>query len=528
MSEPGSERSTGKQVRRWAVAHPWRALLRATGLLLNLLLGGASGAFLAWGPLGASWPLMAALGLAGAVVSAAPWARQHLAAIRGSRETARRWRNALLGGQGAILAGVAILSVVQLYQAGTFAPLRQDRLANFDRLWRAMDAHYPYFQPKGVAWDELAARYRPQIEGASSDQEYYLLIENMLAELNDGHTGLSPSLAFQAGCNFAWTREMGGQAVVTVARGSALEAGLEVGSVILSVDGLPVEQALDSVDPCLRAGSTPWKRRSLAFHNLLHTHFGSRREIAFQAPAGEERTAILACTEQAARAESESGDVWDLLLPVYERQIVSRRLPSGLGYIRIPTFGTDLVADFDAALDELLDAPGLVLDLRGNGGGNSAYADQVAGRFLSEPFVYGHDHFRGRLPHRGWRASMPFKVEPRKPIYEGPVVVIVETQNMSSAEQFLVSLVDSGRVETVGRRTAGASGNPIVFRLPGAYNVRFSTADFRRKDGTAIEGVGIVPDVEVDWTVEDLRQGRDPDLAAAEALLLDRLAQGPR
>jgi len=80
----------------------------------------------------------------------------------------------------------------------------------------------------------------------------------------------------------------------------------------------------------------------------------------------------------------------------------------------------------------------------------------------------------------------------------------------------------------VGRLTAGASGNPIVFRLPGAYNVRFSTADFRRKDGTAIEGVGIVPDVEVDWTVEDLRQGRDPDLAAAEALLLDRLAQGPR
>ena len=160
--------------------------------------------------------------------------------------------------------------------------------------------------------------------------------------------------------------------------------------------------------------------------------------------------------------------------------------------------------------------------------GNSAYADQMAGRFLSEPFVYGHDHFRGRLPQRGWRASIPFKVEPRKPLYEGPVVIIVETQNMSSAEQFLVSLVDSGRVQTVGRRTAGASGNPIVFRLPGAHNVRFSSADFRRNDGTPIEGVGIAPDVEVAWTVEDLRQGRDSDLAAAEALLLDSPAQGPR
>jgi len=525
VSEPMSESSTVSQVRRWATAHPWQALLRATWLLLNFLLGGASGAFLAWGPLGGTWPLMAALGLAGAIVSAALWARQQLAAVQGSHETARRWRNVLLGGQAAILAGVAILSLVQLYQAGSFAPLSQDRLANYHRLWRAMDAHYPYFQQKGIGWEELAAGYRPQIEGASSDQEYYLLIENMLAELNDGHTGLTPSFAFQAGCTFAWAREMDGQAVVTVARGSGLETGLEVGSVILSVDGLPVEQALDSVAPCLQVGSTPWKRRSLAFHNLLHTPFGSRREITFQTPAGEERTATLVCTEQVARVESESGDVWGLLLPVYERQIVSRRLPSGLGYIRIPTFGTNLVADFDAALDGLLDAPGLVLDLRGNGGGNSAYADRVAGRFLNEPFVYGHDHFCGRLPQRGWRASIPFKVEPRKPVYEGPVVVIVETQNMSSAEQFLVSLVDSGRVKTVGRRTAGASGNPIAFRLPGAYNVRFSTADFRRNDGTPIEGVGIAPDVEVDWTVEDLRQGRDPDLAAAEALLLDRLAQ---
>ncbi|NLF14062.1 MAG: hypothetical protein GX597_19955 [Anaerolineaceae bacterium] len=528
MSEPEGESSTVNQVRRWATAHPWQASLRATWLLLNLLLGGASGAFLAWGPLGGTWPLMAVLGMAGAIVPAALWARQQIAAIQGSQETARRWHRALLGGQAAILAGVVMLSVVQLYQAGTFAPLSQDRLANFDRLWRAMDTQYPYFQQKGIQWEELAARYRPQIAEASSDQEYYLLIENMLAELNDGHTGLSPSLAFQAGCTFAWTREMDGQAVVTVARGSGLQAGLEVGSVILSVDGLHVEQALDSVAPSLRVGSSPWKRRSIAFHNLLNTPFGSQREITFQTPAGEERTATLACSEQVARAEAESGDVWGMLLPTYERQIVSRRLPSGLGYIRIPTFGTDLVADFDAALDELLDAPGLVLDLRGNGGGNSAYADQMAGRFLSEPFVYGHDHFRGRLPQRGWRASIPFKVEPRMRLYEGPVVIIVETQTMSSAEQFLASLVDSGRVETVGRRTAGASGNPIVFRLPGARNVRFSSADFRRNDGTPIEGVGIAPDVQVDWTVGDMRQGRDPDLSAAEALLLDSLAQGPR
>ena len=138
MSEPMSESSTVSPVRRWATAHPWQASLRAAWVLLNLLLGGASGAFLAWGPLGGTWPLMAVLGMAGAIVPAALWARQQIAAIQGSHETARRWRRNLLGGQAAILAGVVMLSAVQLYQAGTFAPLGQDRLANFDRLWRCL------------------------------------------------------------------------------------------------------------------------------------------------------------------------------------------------------------------------------------------------------------------------------------------------------------------------------------------------------------------------------------------------------
>jgi C-terminal processing protease CtpA/Prc len=105
------------------------------------------------------------------------------------------------------------------------------------------------------------------------------------------------------------------------------------------------------------------------------------------------------------------------------------------------------------------------------------------------------------------------------------VVVIIETGNMSSTEQFLISLIDSGRVRTVGRATGGASGNPMVFQLPGDHNVRFATADFHRNDGTPIEGTGLTPDVEIAWTVEDFREKRDPDLETAEQLLLDTLAE---
>lgn len=510
-------------VGRWAREHPWQAGARLVWILLAVAWGGAGAGFLAWGPMMADWPLVVLAGLAGAALNGGLWLRQQIAVVRGRTGLARRWWRGLMLAHASIFLAVSVIAGVQLYQVGMFSPLTQDRAVNFHRLVRGMEIAYPYFDLKQVDWEALVGRYRPQVEGAETDRAYYAAIERMLVELNDGHTGVTPPLTRNEGCFFGTTQAIGGQAVVVKVGGSGLDAGLTVGSTILTLDGDPLAEALEQVDPRLLVGSTPRQRRSHAFQFLLHTPFGETRDVTFETPSGGHGAGTLVCPEDpaVAAATDRGGDIWPLLLPVAEREIVSRRLPSGVGYIRVPTFGTDLVAEFDAALDGMLDAPGLILDVRGNGGGNSGYADRMAGRLLSEPFAYGRDTYAARLPTRAWRKWMAFRVTPRQPVYPGPVVVIMDTSTFSSAEQFVVSLVDSGRVRTVGRATGGGSGNPTVFRLPGGRDVRFSTANFIRNDGKPIEGVGLVPDVPVGWTVEDFRQGRDPDLEAAEQLLLE-------
>lgn len=493
----------------WGRSHCLSTVGRSGWLLLNTVLLAAGGVALGWGPLAAPMPVIVALGLAGALLGARIG--------RWSRPRARR--RIVWMGHGVIVLIVALAALIPLYRIGMIAPPGESYGANFQRLWRALDYAYPYFELKGVDPDALYATYAPQAATAASDGDYWRVVAAMLAEFDDGHTGLlSPSV--RSGRRyFATCRDIGGAIVVDELGKIARDAGLARGDVVLAVDGRPVEDALAALSPILTAGATPQHRRAKAAFSALSTT-GETLSVTVAGAAGE-RTVTLTWPEAPTPTAEEQPSTWRPL-------ITGERLPSGLGLIRIPNFSSgshDLVAEFDAALDALLDAPGIILDLRDNGGGSTFVSDRIAGRFFSQPFIYGRDQFRARLPQRGWRSHFDYRVAPRGPVYRGPVVLLINELNFSAAEQFIVALADSGRATTVGRTTAGGTGNPLTFRLPGGGLARFSTAAFYRNDGSLIEGAGIAPDLPVAWTVEDVRAGRDPDLAAAVQWLEMRTAQ---
>ena len=403
---------------------------------------------------------------------------------------------------GLVLVTVALAAVIPLTRVGMLPLPGETRSVNFWRLWRALDYAYPYFDQKGADWGAVYEHYAPLVAQAESDEAYWALAGRMLAELNDGHTGLvSPPV--QAGRrHFATCVDVGGAIVLDQVGATARAANLQRGDVVLAVDSLTIEEAL-------RAGSTPQQRRARAAFHVLST-MEECLTVTVSGSTGE-RTVTLVWPEAPSAAAAPAPP-----------SITGERLSSGLGLIRIPTFERNLVAEFDAALDGLIDAPGIVLDLRGNGGGSTRVSDPIVGRLLGHPFTYGREHFAARLPQRGWRAGFDYRARSRPPVYSGPLVLLIDVGSMSTAENSVVALADSGRATTVGRPTGGSSGNPIPFRLSGGGRARFSTGDFRRYDGMPIEGVGIAPDVPVAWTVEDVRAGRDPDLDAAVRLLLDR------
>lgn len=480
---------------------------------LNILLGAGAGAFLFWGPftLNGLWPVLG--GLLGGMAAGLPW-YEHLRSLeQGEVEKARQIRKRLFWIQGMILVGVGATMLAQYHLFGALKPLTQNRQASFNRLWWAMEKAYPYFEEKGVDWRVVKEKYAPLIARASTDDEYFQTIGAALGELHDGHTRLL-SPYYGPECCFAFTREIEGQAVIIQSGSEAEAVGLLPGSILQSVNGQPVLQALAA--PAVQGYSTPWNERVIAFFYLLAFPREGGLAVTFIDPQGEQKTVTLERKTGDSRSASQSAP-----------GIVSwERLDSGVGYIRIRQFwnreGSDLVTEFDDALNSLADAPGIILDIRGNGGGDSTLADKIAGRFYASKFVYGEEVHPARLPFFAWRGRFTYDVSPRGTQYAGPVALLVDERVISSAEMFVASLADSGRVQTFGRQTAGASGNPITFHLPGGGFARFSTGSFSRNNGMLVEGVGIAPDYPVAWSLEDVRLGRDADISAADAWLQEQ------
>lgn len=92
------------------------------------------------------------------------------------------------------------------------------------------------------------------------------------------------------------------------------------------------------------------------------------------------------------------------------------------------------------------------------------------------------------------------------------VAVLTGPGTFSAAEDFLVPLKFSKRALLIGEKTAGSTGNPIAVALPGGGTFRVVSKRDMFPDGKEFVGIGIIPDVEVKVTQQDIIGKNDPVL----------------
>jgi carboxyl-terminal processing protease len=173
------------------------------------------------------------------------------------------------------------------------------------------------------------------------------------------------------------------------------------------------------------------------------------------------------------------------------------RLPDDIGYLVLPSLaGLSLPVEVETALEALGETRGLILDLRGNGGGDGAIAVEVAARFLprgSEVCTY----VTRRGPEKratSWEFS-------RRP--EGPLVILVDEVTASAAELLAAALRDQAGATLMGRPTAGKGVGQKALLLPDGSGISLTRFRLLSPSGESWDGSGLRPTVPVDRSAEE-------------------------
>jgi carboxyl-terminal processing protease len=394
-----------------------------------------------------------------------------------------------------------------------------------DTVWQTINDEY--FDPTfgGLDWQAIGAEYRQKLPTVQDDDTFWRDVLNpMLWELGSSHTvALPPELAsliepmtFATGSLGMDVRPIDGMAVVTlVIEGSpADEAGVELGYVITSVDGWALEDfAADSMV------SPPYNERHLRaaavqdLRALLYGEPGS--EVVVEYLDGDDQLQRVSL-QYAERQGLACGEL-DPATPPACAEIEVRRLANGLGYLRFSGFLGPVLDGVLQAIGDLHGAPGLIIDLRGNPGGQFFVRTAIASHLEGTPDVWMRYQYRDHLEE--------VLLDPVPDAYPGEVVILVDELSASSSEEFSGSLQALGRAAIIGNQTPGMCLTANIVPLPNGAILVYPFSQPQTSAGRVLENNGVVPDIEVTLDRQQLLQGVDAQLQAALEYLVGRIGE---
>ncbi|MDT7687307.1 MAG: carboxyl-terminal processing protease [Acidobacteriota bacterium] len=417
------------------------------------------------------------------------------------------------------------------------------RRETFEIVWRTVKENH--FDPSfgGVNWDAVHTEFAPRVEASRTDRELHLLLQQMLNRLGQSHFniippeaipstdaegrdddeedggpgGVSPGrekphargsvymaehLTYGIGIDL---RVVGGAALITrIETGSTAErAGLRTGFVLRSINGQRMSDILGEIR--LAALYEPAARNQIPAEVIVGYINGSPNtsvRLTFLDARNRLRRAVVAREHLRGELAPTS-----LALPAQFVEFESKRLRNQIGYIRFNLFVAPVLEKFCAALRSMKDAPGVVLDLRGNRGGLLGLIYGMGGLLETSPTSFGVMRTRA-----GWHELV---VTPQRNAYSGQLVVLIDAETQSAGEIFAGGLQASGRAVVVGQRSAGATLPSAAKELPTGAILQYAFADFVTANGNVIEGNGVTPNIHAGLNRRRLLAGRDPQLEAA-------------
>lgn len=403
-------------------------------------------------------------------------------------------------------------------------PLRQTVVDWNEALVRLYDeVRYNFvFYPKMTArWDREYHRNLEAMREAKDDFEKLRILQRMAAACRDGHTVVYfSSGAFETPgfSPFSTVLLPEGLYVRSVESRELADAGMRRGQKIMAVNGeSPEVWALRELKPYVCSSTPQWTLHEMFDgYNFSRVRKGTAMVLTLENTDGS----------QFSLSHKVNEPQWDSSLgirPELEFKVVDKKI----GLLTIPHFqNNETTAFFDSVFPRISQTDGLIIDLRGNGGGNSGYGDYIARHLIDRPIatdrwitrVYNPAFASWGLKEETYSAQQDsmMPLDGIKP-YLKPVVLLTDRGTFSAAEDFTALLKSAGRITQIGTATGGSTGNGVRASLTGNGQIMANICSKHdvAPDGTEFVGIGLIPDVVIEESAKSYFDTKHDDLISA-------------
>ncbi|UCF18396.1 MAG: PD40 domain-containing protein [Gemmatimonadota bacterium] len=381
----------------------------------------------------------------------------------------------------------------------------------FDEVWRRFRDFFYVENMHGYDWEGLREQYRPQLAHVAHRSDLNYVISEMISELNVSHAYIQggdyeiperPSSALlgarleldEASERYRIARIYEGDNHEDRYRSPLMEIGVNVveGEYILAIDG---EE--------LQAPENPYRRlRDRGRHPLKLTVNGRPNMNG-----AREVTVVPVRTELPLKYYSWVAE---------KRRQVEEATDGRVGYLHIPDMGSEGIREFIKWYYGQIRKEGLVIDVRGNGGGN---VSQMIIRRLDQELLGTRFSRTNDYP-----GTYPYTV------FYGHLVCLISATSASDGDIFPARFRKAGLGPLIGKRTwggvVGITGHGPLIDGGSVFVPQFGTNDV---DGSwIIENYGVAPDIEVENTPKSVLEGRDLQLERGIEEVMRMIRENPK
>jgi len=370
---------------------------------------------------------------------------------------------------------------------------------------------------KGLDWKALTDQAQQKIDKAQSVTDMMRAIFILVEKLRDSHTRFLPpgrNTSYRFGFN---AKPIGDEIRVyeVKEKGAAEAAGIKVGDRILAVNTFRADRSLYDL--------MMWDFKVVCNAPFL--------ELKIQTDEETPRTVHLEAKKKVEPVvldfRGDRGDIWDLIRELGSDQPLwhYRSFKDGIGYVQIRAFEYESEDFFVGLIDKAEAKRAVVLDLRSNGGGYEDTLKAFAGNFETEQVVMGDV--------KGRKKDEPLVIKPRRPHYDMPMYILIDSETGSAAEMFARHFQLRKRSVIIGDRSSGRVTRSIYYPekigtdqiVPFGVQVDMGRIVF--PDGGELEKNGVTPDVSCLPSGKEMREGQDVCLWKAVAMAREKLGLPP-